>query len=595
MTHLPGTILLETTHPLAQGDRLLCFQNPIAQLKATHLDQVVPLLEEVDRAVNNGYFVAGFLSYEAGYAFVSVSPKPVLPETLAWFGVYTRPQRAFDATHEAPFYAGRPVFSWSRVPYTQQIEKIRTLIQEGDVYQINLTGQMQFDFEGDVFAFYKSLRQKQAVGYSAFLQTETETFLSLSPELFFEIDGQKITTRPMKGTTQRGRNVAEDLLQTQYLQNDEKSRAENLMIVDLLRNDLSQICEPASVLTQSLFDIETYRSLHQMTSTITGKLVENTPYSKIFKAMFPCGSVTGAPKQRAMQRIAALEPNPRGLYCGAIGYVSPNQKAVFSVAIRTITIQHDKGSLGVGSGVVWDSNASDEYDECLLKARFLTDSPTKPIELFETIRWDNGAPLLPYHVARMEKSAAYFQIPFQKQHFLEVIETFIATEKPQKPTRLRISLNEHGHFKYTAQPIAQQPQWQNPPKICISPVRTSASDPFYQHKTTQRSLYEAEYARAVKAGFFEVIFLNEDNLVTEGSRSTIFIRKNGHWLTPRCQSGALPGIYRQFVLAQPHTKASEADLTLEDLVQADEIRLCNAIWQWTPPVHCTFNDEPKTL
>ncbi|MBL7979707.1 MAG: aminodeoxychorismate synthase component I [Bacteroidetes Order II. Incertae sedis bacterium] len=594
MIRSAGTLLFETTYPEADHKRVILFRNPITIYQAATLTEIPHVIDQVEQAVDEGYFVAGFLTYEAGYAFVPIPHTPPLPPVLAWFGVYNEPENQLPEPPPATFQMDQPQFNWTPDRYAMQIDTIRDLIQEGDVYQINFTGKMSFPFRGDAFTLYQQLRQQQAVRYSAFIQTETQTFLSLSPELFFQRNGQQIETRPMKGTIQRGRNVREDRLLADQLQKDEKSRAENLMIVDLLRNDLSKVCVPGTVRVSSLFDIETYRSLHQMTSTITGTLSDTTTYTELFQALFPCGSVTGAPKKRAMERIASLETEARGLYCGSVGYITPNHKAVFSVAIRTAELSETQGTLGVGSGVVWDSNAQDEYEECLLKARFLTETPTPPFELIETIHWNRmGAVLLAYHMERMEQSALYFQIPFQKRAFYKQIASFAATPAAQQPSRLRITLKQSGEWHHTSSPLLQgQPPIT--PKICVSPVRTQSADPFYQHKTSHRALYEAEWSRALANGFGEIIFLNEKNMVTEGSRSNIFIRRRGRWLTPPCTSGVLPGVFRRFMLEQsPYVY--ETELTLSDLVNAEEIRLCNAIWQWTPPVQLILPDQLDTI
>jgi len=588
-----GTLLFETTYPEVQHKHVMLFRNPITIYQATALTEIAHVIDQAEQATQNGYYVAGFLTYEAGYAFVPVPQTPLLPSVLAWFGVYNEPEDQLPEQPIAAFQMGSPQFNWTPDRYAMQIEAIRNLIQEGDVYQINFTGKISFPFQGDAFTLYQQLRQQQAVRYSAFIQTETQTFLSLSPELFFQRNGQQIETRPMKGTIQRGRNVVEDDLFAVQLQKDEKSRAENLMIVDLLRNDLSKVCIPGTVQVSSLFDLETYRSLHQMTSTITGELFDTTTYTDLFRALFPCGSITGAPKKRAMERIASLETEARGLYCGSVGYITPNQKAVFSVAIRTAELSETRSTLGIGSGVVWDSNARDEYEECLLKARFLTAPPTSPFELIETIRWDHAAAvLLPYHMERMEQSALYFQIPFQKRAFYKQVASFASTPAAQQPSRLRITLKQSGEWNYSSSPLLKV----HPitPKICVSPVRTQSTDPFYQHKTSHRALYEAEWSRARANGFWEIIFMNEKNMVTEGSRSNIFIRRRGRWLTPPCTFGVLPGVFRRFMLEQSAC-VYETELTLSDLVNAEEIRLCNAIWQWTPPVQLVLPDQLDTI
>lgn len=369
----PGTVWLDAARPEAGVNRSLLFEHPREVLVARQLTEVVPVLEQAEAARRAGCWVAGFAAYEAGGAWLPIVSVPEAP--LIWLGVYEAPPTAESPLQEqgcGQFQVEGLHASRDFATYARQVQAVRALIQEGDVYQINLTFPMEARFSGDPLALYAALRAQQPVTYGAFIETEEETVLSLSPELFFRVDGTRIRAKPMKGTAARGTTDAEDREIAAQLQADAKNRAENLMIVDLLRNDLSRVARPGSVRVPHLFSTEKHPTLIQMTSTVEGQVKQGTGLPEYFEALFPCGSVTGAPKRRAMTRIAELERQPRGVYCGAIGYAAPHDEIVFNVAIRTLEIRNTRLRMGVGSGVVWDSNAADEYEECLLKARFLT-------------------------------------------------------------------------------------------------------------------------------------------------------------------------------------------------------------------------------
>ena len=380
----PGTVLLDTGRPDAENDRTLLFAAPQRTLTAHRRAEVPELLGAADEAVRDGRFVAGYVGYEAGYAF----EPDLFPEKeaagdgplLAWLGVYERPrvlspaaiEEVLEAEHTGPRVEDLR-FEIERAAYRGKIAQVKEAIRAGEVYQINFTAPVHFELRADPLALYGRMRQRQPVPYGAFLNLGNGRYvLSASPELFFRRNGERVWTRPMKGTARRGASPEEDQRLRRWLAADEKSRAENLMIVDLLRNDLSVCCRPGSVRVPRLFEVEPYDTVSQMTSTVEGRLKENTGLADLFRALFPCGSVTGAPKLRAMQHIRRLEAGPRGVYCGAVGFAGPRE-AAFSVAIRTVELAGERGRLGIGSGVVWDSDADEEYEECLLKAQFLVD------------------------------------------------------------------------------------------------------------------------------------------------------------------------------------------------------------------------------
>ena len=405
----PGAVLLDGPRPDADTGRrgALLFEDPAETLVARRPAEVGPVLDALDAALGAGRWVAGALAYEAGYALhPSVGPAPpglaAPPVPLAWFGVYDAPETVGGAEADAALPLGGVAvrdlaFAWSLGAYAERLAAVRAHIREGDVYQVNLTAPFRFRLDGDGLALYAALRARQPVSYGAFLNLPGDVggaaVASVSPELFFRIDpprpgaagaqpagaGRTITARPMKGTAARGATPPDDDRRAAALAGDPKNRAENLMIVDLLRNDVSRVSEPGSVRVPALFEAERYETVTQLTSTVRATLRADAGLADVLRALFPCGSVTGAPKLRAMEVICDLEDGPRGVYCGAIGYAAPDGTAAFSVPIRTAVVgrgggdRNPAGRYDVGSGVVWDSEAEAEYAECLLKARALTD------------------------------------------------------------------------------------------------------------------------------------------------------------------------------------------------------------------------------
>ncbi len=376
----------------------------------------------------------------------------------------------------------------------------------------------------------------------------------------------------MKGTMPRGLDSAEDAEAILRLQHDEKNCSEHVMIVDLLRNDLGRICTSGSVHVDDLFSVERYETLLQMTSTIAGTLRPNTSFYDIFRAMFPCGSITGAPKIRTMQIIRELEPHPRGIYTGAIGFIAPNRSATFSVAIRTLVLRNNHAHMGVGGGIVADSIPEDEHRECLLKASFLTRSH-HPFQLIETLLWDREFFLLSPHLDRLESSARYFNFAFDRSAIESQLQALALTFKPGGRHRVRQLLHPDGTLTLAHAPLLDEP---SPIRVKLSSERTSSTDVFLRHKTTHRQLYDQQYAAARAEGFDEVLFLNDRGELTEGAISNLFLEHSGQLLTPPLASGVLPGIMRRHLLETRPT-AHERILTLDDLHTADAIFLCNSV------------------
>jgi len=583
----PGTILLDTARQDAESRRSLLFTDPLQVLTAHTPQDVLGLLDGLDARVEEGLYVAGYLAYEAGYAFEDVAT-PAGKGPLAWFGVYEAPVVLEEpaVTGLLAGYAGAPFavrdvhLTIPLATYLDRIARVKTYIHDGDVYQINFTDKVVFGFEGSPVAFYHALRRRQRTAFGAYLQTGATHLLCLSPELFFRRHGSRVWTRPMKGTVHRGHTLGEDQALQRWLAADPKSRAENLMIVDLLRNDLARCCRPGSVQVRDLFATEVYETLIQMTSTVEGDLRGGVRYADLFRALFPCGSVTGAPKIRAMQRIHELEAGPRGVYCGAIGYIAPDDRAAFNVAIRTIVLRDGHGVMGTGSGIVWDSDPRAEYDECRLKAHFLVQTAQpepnteEDFQLIETMRAEAGViERLALHIDRLRASAQYFGFVFDEAAVRARIEAELLKANGMR-CKVRITLGRDGGLSVTATALPAQPARYR--RVVFSEVRIDSDDAFFYHKTTRRQPYEDAYRRARARGFDEVLFLNERGEVTEGSRTNVFVRQGDVFYTPPVACGLLGGIYRRHLLLTMPAAAVRV-LWPEDLRGADAVYLCNAV------------------
>jgi para-aminobenzoate synthetase/4-amino-4-deoxychorismate lyase len=587
----PDSVLLETSRFDAENHRSYLFTHPIAFLAAYTLDDIPDLFRRIELALSEGHHVAGYLSYECGYHFERFDESP-LPQQipLAWFGVYTRPVifNHESGSFEGPSPSLPGIASHAPIPqafaanaqlvitedeYTAKIHRIESYIEAGDTYQVNFTDSVAARTSLTPAEAFAALSTSQPVSYSALLNVAGHHVLSLSPELFFRIEDGRIATRPMKGTMPRGLDLTEDEQQSTRLRNDEKNCSEHIMIVDLLRNDLGRICEAGTVQVERLFDVEHYATLLQMTSTISGKLRPQLGYYDIFRALFPSGSITGAPKIRTMQIIRELERSPRGIYTGCIGHIAPNGSATFNVAIRTLVMQSGLAHMGVGGGIVADSIPADEYRECLLKASFLT-RKRHDFQLIETMFVEsNNIALFPLHLDRLEASARYFDFNFDRAEAETTITQYASQLPADQSHRLRLLLDSAGELTLTSVPFTRDDA---PITIRISEQRTRSTDVFLRHKTTDRDLYDRSLAEARAAGYDELLFLNERDELTEGTISNLFIERNGKLLTPPLSSGVLPGIYRRHIL-ETNPNAEEQTLTLADLNSADTIYLCNAL------------------
>ncbi|WP_109485965.1 aminodeoxychorismate synthase component I [Occallatibacter savannae] len=590
----PGTVLLHSSRPGASRFSRL-FTDPIRVIEVRDLHHLPSLFAAIEEAIHQGNFAAGYLTYECGEYF---EPAAALPrggdsDLLAWFAVYKKahsfdhqigtfdsdplPTSRFDLHPEQASIPPSEIgYSLDEQHFAHCIDRIHDWIRSGDVYQLNFTFPVHLQTAESPAELYARLAAAQPVDYGAFLHTRPgHHVLSFSPELFFRIDrNRRITTQPMKGTAARGRTNSEDRAIAEALADDPKNRAENVMIVDLIRNDLGRICAFGSVHVDSLFEVARYPSLWQMTSSISGALRPDVSFEQIFRALFPCGSVTGAPKVHAMQLLAQIEQQPRGVYTGAIGCFS-REESVFNVAIRTLELANGTAHGGIGSGIVIDSGPAAEYSECRLKAEFLTRS-VEPFALIETMLWNGGFPFLDLHLDRIADSARYFDFVCD----LDAIRTTLLIEASAfpgaQPRKVRLLLHANGEFNIENGVLPDVAANEAPPRICIAAHRTDPADHFLFHKTTRRDLYNRAHAAACSAGFADALFLNIREEITEGAVHNIVIEKAGRWYTPPLDCGVLPGVYRRHLLAT-RTSIEEKILTLDDVKAADSVYICNAV------------------
>lgn len=553
----------------------LTFQHPVRVIAAHKVEDVLPCFQLVQEAVEKGYYAAGYLSYESAPAFdpaFKVKSRGSLP--LLWFGIFSKPvPQQISSNGYFSVSEWKPAITMEE--YNQAISSIKKSIQYGNTYQTNYTIRLHSHFSGDSLAFYSRLKKAQSSNYCAYIHTGEHSILSASPELFFHLDKGKITTRPMKGTVKRGASFEEDEKNANWLHQSEKNRAENLMIVDLLRNDLGMVAESGSVEVEKLFEIEQYPTVHQMTSTISAKVAENTTLEDIFKALFPCGSITGAPKVSTMNIIADLESEPREVYCGAIGYITPDKEAIFNVPIRTVLIDHSTGSAvyGVGGGVTWDSTSEGEYHEILAKAKLLEEKPSE-YQLLESLLLDNGDYfLLEEHLKRLENSARYFGFPNEVERIKKSLIEY-GEIKGNMMIKVRLLLDADGKWTIEGQPIKKQDAVL---KVVLADEPVDKTNPFLYHKTTNREIYE-KFQKHKPAEAFDVLLWNQDGEITEFTNGNVVLEINGVRWTPPVSSGLLAGTFRDRLIHKGEIQ--EKTLTHSDLKKATRVWFINSVRKW---------------
>jgi para-aminobenzoate synthetase / 4-amino-4-deoxychorismate lyase len=569
----PGRALLH--FPAATRFHGLAFAGPRELIRADRPADVRPALERVAALAADGAWAVGYIAYHAAPAFdAALRARPGrLP--LLHFGIFEGPAPA----HETPGGGPQQPLDWrpdvTRAEYDDAIDRIREAIERGDVYQVNHTFRLHAQSVADAERLYHHLRAAQGEGWFACLALGDVTILSISPELFFHLDGRRIVTRPMKGTLPRGRYPEEDDALATRLAGSAKDRAENVMIVDLLRNDLGRVCRPGSIHVPRLFEVERYRTVWQLTSTVQGELRDDVTLADTFAALFPCGSVTGAPKVAATAIIDALEASPREVYCGAIGVVAPGGEAAFNVAIRTLCLDRDgRATYGVGGGVTWDSAPHAEYEEALSKAAVLAEN-MPDFDLLETMRLEHGGyPRLDGHLARMAESARYFGRPFDEDRVRLALARH-AHAADRQPRRARLRVDPRGEPHVSSEPLTRHP---DPRRVALAGVPVSRTDRFLCHKTTQRAEYDRR--RAARGDVDDVILMNDAGELTELTTGNLVLQLAGRRLTPRRSAGLLAGIFRGELLAAGAVE--EAVLTPDQLAAADRVWLVNSLREWVP-------------
>ncbi len=592
------SVLLED----ACGGSSYLFTDPVEVMEVHTLSGLDDLFVGIDAALQQGRYVAGFLSYEAGYGFEKTLRSCFVGPSrwpLAWFGVYDAPvvfnpsvgpTTDADRNGKDGAVADSLTIDLGEEDYAGKVGRIREWIERGDTYQANLTTTVRWQNQLAPDELLRRILQAQPVEFGALIHLGTTHIVSASPELFFRRNGATIATQPMKGTAARGRTLDEDESRAAWLAGDEKNRAENLMIVDLLRNDLGRICELGSVRATDLFHVSRFPTVFQMTSDVAGTLRDGVTNAEIFHSLFPSGSIVGAPKIRTQQILRELEGRDRGVYTGCIGFFAPGDKAVFSVAIRTIVLDGAQASMGVGSGIVYDSNAADEYTECRTKTRFLTECAAN-FRLIETLLWNGEFVFLNDHLERLCSSARYFDFAFDKSAATGALQCASHGFTPNAEYRVRLLLAADGSVALEPTPLPSPDG--GPVSILIARPQTDAEDRFLFHKTTLRDVYDAALDRARQQDCADAIFFNRDGQLTEGAIHNIILVKDGVSRTPMLQCGLLPGIYRAHLLRTK--QVVEAVLTLDDLLAADHLFLCNSVRGMRPVRRILREDSSETI
>ena len=589
--------LLENSRAPGTEAASMVFWGAVQHITATDESGLQQAFEDLESHRRAGRFLCGYVTYEAGYFLAdgkgfrrSKIEARALP--LLSFFAFSRCERLdrrqvsdllSAAGSDAPCAIHALELSETEQRYCAKIERIRSYIRDGDTYQVNYTLKYRFGYNNTPIALYRELRDRQTVEYGAYLHFPEARVISRSPELFLVKRADRVTSKPMKGTAPRGATAEQDQLITRSLRADPKTLSENVMIVDLLRNDIGRIAKPGSVRVQNLFEIQTFETVHQMISTVEGTISPALTVGEVFRQLFPCGSITGAPKIRTMEIIEELEEEPRGIYTGAIGYITPHNDFCFNVPIRTIVSTEDcRAELGIGSGIIHEANPSAEFSECLLKARFLTGLNEK-FQLIETMRCSTqkAAPdHLELHLARLEQSARLFGFTWEPARVSGAIRG--ATRSASADSyKLRLLLHHDGRVSITLAPLVESaPGPHGPPSprwVTIAPERVNSASIFQYHKTTMRGHYDRAFEAAVTAGAHEVLFLNERGEVAEAARHNLFVQIDDELLTPPVSAGILNGLQRQLILGDPARNAREATLTLADIARANRLFLTNAV------------------
>lgn len=565
---MSGDVILRDHH----GGEWLYFNEPRRLLVAERMEEVVPMLEAAEREVTeNGRWAAGFVSYEAAGAFDAVlQTHPPTGVPLLWLGIYDAPRTGPAPNGRRRKYAAGWEPTMGRDAYMDAFHQIKRHLADGDTYQVNFTYRLRSPFDGDPREYFGMLADDARANYSAFVDTGRFVVCSVSPELFFHLDGRVLTSLPMKGTAQRALTASGDRAEAARLRYSEKETAENVMIVDMIRNDMGRVADTGSVTVPRLFQIERYPTVWQMTSTVTCDT--DASVCEIMKAMFPCASVTGAPKRRTMRIIRELEATPRGVYTGSVGFMAPGREAQFNVAIRTVVVDTEENTAeyGVGGGIVWDSTDDAEYQECLAKAEVLT-KRWPDFSLLETMAWKPGEGylLLKHHMERLLRSADYFDIPITEEGVREALAA-VDTSFGDAAHKVRVLVARGGDITCETEPMTAV---EEPVRVALAEEPVDTSDPFLYHKTSHRDVYERALAAHPDAD--EVILVNESGEVTEACNANVVVEIEGGRYTPPVPCGLLAGTYRQWMLE--NRLVQERVITRDELLAADRVLLVNSV------------------
>jgi para-aminobenzoate synthetase/4-amino-4-deoxychorismate lyase len=554
------------------------YRDPLEIVVARRPGEVAPALARIETLAGEGRALAGYVAYEAGLALEPRLAALAAPRTgaggpLVWFGAFAGwDEIAGDAVppwiavNAAPGPAPRigPLEpQLSPGGYGARFAALGEAIRAGDIYQANLTFALAGSWRGDPLALYAAIRPHAAAGYGGIVFDGSHWLLSFSPELFVALNDGAVTAKPMKGTRPRESNPKRDAAAALALAASVKDRAENLMIVDLMRNDLSRVAVPGSVKVERAFAVASYPTVHQMTSTVRARLKPGFDAIDLVRAIFPCGSITGAPKIRAMELIAEVERDARGAYCGAIGRIDPTGDAAFNVAIRTLRLDPGSGRarMGVGSAIVADSDPLGEWRECVVKGGFVGRSGVAQFDLIETMRFDpaEGAALIELHLERLKASAAALGFAFDRHALRNAIQALCFDL--DAPARLRVVASRAGAYAIEVAPLPEPPP--DPATVALLPLPVAASDWRLRHKTTDRGFYDDALAVARAAGADEAVFVDDAGRVSEGSFTNLFVERDGRLLTPPASQGLLPGVLRRSLLDS--RRAAEAELRIADL------------------------------
>jgi para-aminobenzoate synthetase/4-amino-4-deoxychorismate lyase len=564
------------------------FENPVELVTTADPDKFSECLTKIDDLLESGLIGYGYIAYEAGYLLEEklvglLSKKKSQP--LLKFRFFEKENVKTILSSELNFENASEIIKNSNHEisnfnlnsdfgsYRSAIAKIKKYIEEGDTYQVNYTVKGKFNFAGSIESLFLKLIFNQSARYSALINDDDNFIISISPELFFTNNNGEIKTLPMKGTARRGKNIYDDEIIKHQLIESGKNKAENIMIVDLLRNDFGRVSKTNSVSADSLYNIEKYESVYQMTSEVKSEL-NTSSFAEVIKNVFPCGSITGAPKIRTMEIINELESEPRGIYTGAIGIIQ-KKNWVFNIGIRTILVDKisSNGEIGIGSGIVWDSDPDEEYNEVLLKSNFLI-KPKNYFELFETMLVENGKIFLQdEHLQRLKQAAEFFLFIYDETNILSTLSKEVGKLDKTKNYKVRLTISKWGEPKVE---FAQIAETSKKFKVALSKMKIDPESSFYYFKTTSRELYINELKKYSDQGFDEVIFFNERDELCEGSFTNIFLKINNEWFTPPVYCGLLNGVYRKYLIDNDNS-INEKVLIMKDLKDAEEIILTNSV------------------